>query len=181
MSSLPLNRQQQGIRRTLCWLLLMLAGSVAFTIALVPLYDVFCELTGINGKGVNSAQVLQSTGIDQQRNIEVQMITRTAAGMDWHFSATLSHKAVHPGEIHQMWFRMQNLGSTTGRARAVPSLSPAEASNYFLKLECFCFNDQQLAAGESLEVPVVFQIRSDLPEDLHRLTLAYTLYPQTGP
>ncbi len=181
MSSLPLNRQQQGVRRTLWWLLLMLAGSVAFTIALVPLYDVFCELTGINGKGVNSARALQSTGIDRQRRVEVQMITRKAAGINWHFSATLSHKAVHPGEIHQLWFRMQNLGTTSARVRAVPSLSPAEASRYFLKLECFCFDDQQLAAGEVLEVPVVFQVRQDLPDDLHRLTLAYTLYPQTGP
>lgn len=168
---------REGVRRTVTRTLVVLAGMFAFAFALVPLYDVFCEVTGLNGKTSAQAQSLVDQEVDASRLVTVQFITRGSAGLPWHLEAETRQVRLHPGQREEVFFTFRNNGAETIRARAVPSVSPSEASLYLRKLTCFCFQEQQLAAGEGLEAPLVFQLTRDLPADINTVTLVYTLYP----
>ncbi|SFX30502.1 cytochrome c oxidase assembly protein [Marinospirillum alkaliphilum] len=170
--------QQQNVARTVRRVLLGLVLMVGFTIALVPLYDVFCEVTGLNGKTASSAQVVGGAPVDTGRRVEVQFVTRNAPGLPWRLDAMEQTVWVHPGEVALARFAFVNVGQELSSGRAVPSVSPSQGARYFRKMECFCFQEQWLEAGERSEMPLVFQIDPDLPEGVNKLTLAYTLYPQ---
>lgn len=176
--SMPSRRQRdQGVRRTVMRTLVVLLGMSLFTVALVPLYDVFCEVTGLNGKTGGSAQALVNEEVDASRMITVQFITRGSPGLDWRLDSKTRQVRVHPGEAHEVMFAFRNQGAERSWARAVPSVSPSQASLYMRKLTCFCFQEQRLAAGELVEAPLVFQLTTDLPESIKTVTLVYTLYP----
>ncbi|TVM06711.1 cytochrome c oxidase assembly protein [Vreelandella aquamarina] len=166
-----------GVRRTVIRTLCVLVGMVGFTLALIPLYDVFCEITGLNGKTANSAQVVSAGEVDESREVRVQLVTRTGTGLSWQLQALDPVITVHPGEISQAMFRFSNRGDITSSGKAVPSITPSAGAEHFRKMECFCFQQQSLMAGETLELPLVFQIAPDLPEHIETLTLAYSLYP----
>ncbi|ATJ82921.1 cytochrome c oxidase assembly protein [Halomonas beimenensis] len=169
--------RRRGVRRTVGRTLVVLAGMFVFAFALVPLYDVFCQVTGLNGKTSGRAQALVHEGVDTSRTVTVQFITRGSAGLPWRLEADNRQLRVHPGESREVTFRFRNQGETASRARAVPSVSPSEASLHLRKLACFCFQEQRLAAGEELAAPLVFQLTPDLPAGVTTVTLVYTLYP----
>ena len=166
-----------GVRRTVIKTLCVLVGMVGFTLALIPLYDVFCEITGLNGKTANSAQVVSAGEIDESREVRVQLVTQKGAGLSWQLVSLDPVITVHPGEISKAMFRFTNRGEFASSGKAVPSITPSAGAEHFRKVECFCFQQQALMAGESLELPLVFQIAPDLPEHIKTLTLAYSLYP----
>ncbi|MBB3191851.1 cytochrome c oxidase assembly protein [Halomonas cerina] len=166
-----------GVRRTVMRTLVVLAGMFAFAFALVPLYDVFCQVTGLNGKTSGSAQTLAHDDVDTSRTVTMQFITRGSQGLPWQLESDIRQMRLHPGQREEVRFTFRNLGDQTTRARAVPSVSPAEASLHLRKLACFCFQEQQLAAGEGFEAPLVFQLTRDLPAEIKTVTLVYTLYP----
>lgn len=170
-------RAREGVRRTVTRTLVVLAGMFAFAFALVPLYDVFCEVTGLNGKTSNSAQMLVHEEVDTSRMVTVQFITRASAGLPWELDVQTRQVRVHPGQSSEVSFTFRNRGGEASRARAVPSVSPSEASVHLRKLSCFCFQEQRLAGGARLEAPLVFQLTRDLPADIKTVTLVYTLYP----
>jgi cytochrome c oxidase assembly protein subunit 11 len=157
--------------------LVVLAGMFAFAFALVPLYDVFCDITGLNGKTSSRAQSLVDQEVDASRMVTVQFITRGSQGLPWHLEVDTRQIRLHPGQREEVFFTFRNNGDEATRARAVPSVSPSEASLHMRKLTCFCFQEQQLAAGEGLKAPLVFQLTRDLPADIKTVTLVYTLYP----
>lgn len=165
------------VQRTVTGTLVALVAMIAFTVALVPLYDVFCQITGLNGRAANQARVIASGEVDTSRYITVQFITRTGSGLPWRLEALDRQVRVHPGQAHEVRFAFTNHGKTAYRGRAVPSVSPAEASLHLRKVTCFCFQEQRLEAGEHLELPLVFQLAPDIPESVHTVTLVYTLYP----
>ena len=167
------------VQRTVTKTLLALVGMVGFTIALVPLYDVFCQLTGINGRAASEPSVLASSEVDESRYVTVQFITRKGSGLPWRLEALDRQVRVHPGQPYEVEFVFTNYGKSAYRGRAVPSVSPGEASLYLRKVTCFCFQEQRLEAGERIQLPMVFQLSRDLPESVHTVTLAYTLYPVT--
>jgi cytochrome c oxidase assembly protein subunit 11 len=169
--------RHQGVRRTVMRTLVVLLGMSLFTVALVPLYDVFCEVTGLNGKTGGSPQALVSEEADSSRMITVQFITRGSPGLDWRLESKTRQVRVHPGEAREVMFAFRNQGAESSWARAVPSISPSQASLYMRKLTCFCFQEQRLAAGELIEAPLVFQLTTDLPDSIKTVTLVYTLYP----
>lgn len=173
-------QRAQGVARTIRRTLLALVLMVGFTIALVPLYDVFCEITGLNGKTSDTAQVVVGGNVDKSRKIEVQFVTRTSSGLPWRLVSETQSVWVHPGEVALARFTFMNTGLEATSGRAVPSVSPSEGARHFRKMECFCFKEQLLEAGERSEMPLVFQIDPDLPQGVNKLTLAYTLYSQ-GP
>lgn len=166
-----------GVRRTVMRTLVVLAGMFVFAFALVPLYDVFCDLTGLNGKTSGTAQALVAEDVDSSRLVTVQFITRGSQGLPWRLESDIRQVRLHPGQREEVHFTFRNLGDEATRARAVPSVSPSEASLHLRKLACFCFQEQQLAAGETLEAPLVFQLTRDLPAGIKTVTLVYTLYP----
>jgi len=169
-----------GVRRTVWRSVAALVGMFAFAFALVPLYDVFCQVTGLNGKVSNSAQALVHDGVDQSRLVTVQFVTRRGAGLPWQLAVETRRVRVHPGQSTEVRLTFDNRGSEASWGRAVPSVSPSRASQHLRKISCFCFDEQRLAAGERREAPLVFQLSRDLPGDVNTVTLVYTLYPVEG-
>lgn len=166
-----------GVRRTVVRLVATLVGMFAFAFALVPLYDVFCEVTGINGKTNSTAQALIHEEVDESRYVTVQFITRNGSGLPWNLEVETRQVRVHPGQSTEVGFAFQNASSEGTWGRAVPSVSPSNAAPHLRKMTCFCFEEQHLMAGERLELPLVFQLTRDLPPDINTVTLVYTLYP----
>lgn len=169
--------ERKGVRRTVTRTLVVLAGMFVFAFALVPLYDVFCDITGLNGKTSARAQPLVEQEVDASRLVTVQFITRGSQGLPWQLEVDTRQIRLHPGQREEVSFTFRNVGDATTRARAVPSVSPSAASLHLRKLACFCFQEQRLAAGEALTAPLVFQLTRDLPADIKTVTLVYTLYP----
>ncbi|MDC0603372.1 cytochrome c oxidase assembly protein, partial [Aliiglaciecola sp.] len=151
-----------------------------FAFALVPLYEVFCEITGINGKTADSAAVYEAVEVDHSRMVTVEFITRTNTGMPWEFKAQTRKIKVFPGEMNQVDFYVKNATSKDYVAQAIPSVSPGTAAIYINKTECFCFNHQPLQAGEEALMPMKFYVDPQLPKDITFFTLQYTLYDVTS-
>lgn len=167
------------VQRTVTKTLVALVAMVGFTIALVPLYDVFCQITGLNGRAASEPKAFASGNVDESRYVTVQFITRKGSGLPWRLEALDNQIRVHPGQAYEVDFVFTNYGKVAYRGRAVPSISPGEASLHLRKVTCFCFQEQRLEAGERVQLPMVFQLSRDLPESVHTVTLAYTLYPIT--
>jgi cytochrome c oxidase assembly protein subunit 11 len=159
-----------------------LVGAIAmFAFAIFvmpPLYDVFCEITGIGGKTAGP-YVAQSAGVDESRTVKVQFVTTNNADMNWDFAPEQFEVKVHPGQPTPVKFLARNVTDRDMVAQAIPSVAPSNAARYFQKTECFCFNRQPLAAGESAELPVVFIVDRDLPRSVNTITLSYTLFDVT--
>ncbi|WP_163557516.1 cytochrome c oxidase assembly protein [Halomonas sp. NO4] len=176
-SSDPHRDNRAGVRRTVWRSVAALAGMFAFAFALVPLYDVFCQVTGLNGKVNNSAQAVMHDGVDESRLVTVQFITRSGSGLPWQLEVETRQMRVHPGQPTEVSFTFDNQGDEESWGRAVPSVSPSQASQHLRKISCFCFDEQRLEAGERRDIPLVFQLSRDLPPDVKTVTLVYTLYP----
>jgi len=166
-----------GVRRTVIRSLAVLMGMFAFAFALVPLYDVFCRVTGINGKVDTTAQAIIHEEVDQSRYVTVQFITRGSAGLPWQMSVAARQMRVHPGQTAEVDFTFSNNSLEESWGRAIPSVSPSNATTHLRKVSCFCFQEQQLQGGERLTIPLVFQLARDLPKEINTITLVYTLYP----
>ncbi|MBY6187885.1 cytochrome c oxidase assembly protein [Marinobacter hydrocarbonoclasticus] len=162
-------------RRLITRLVLVVVGMFGFGFALVPLYDVFCDITGINGKTSGEVAAVSRT-VDEQRVVTVEFIARVQGDMPWEFKPMVNRLQVHPGESRQIAFYARNLSNDATVGQAIPSVSPGQGALYFSKVECFCFNQQPLAAGEDAELGLLFYLDPALPEDIHTVTLSYTLY-----
>ncbi|ACE84984.1 cytochrome c oxidase assembly protein [Cellvibrio japonicus] len=157
---------------------LLLACTVmfAFGFALVPLYDVFCRYTGLNGKTDNTPAVA-SKRIDGSRKIHVEFIANIDSGMPWNFEPDIAQVDVNPGQVKVVSYLAVNHADEAMVGRAVPSVSPGQAAKYFKKIECFCFVEQPLDAGQEKHMPVQFYIDADIPEEFNTITLSYRMYP----
>lgn len=143
-----------------------------------PLYDLFCEVTGLNGKTGGRYQATESV-VDTSRQITVQFLATNNESMPWAFKPQLQSIKVHPGEEVEVRYLATNPTSIPMVAQAVPSLVPFKAAEYFHKTECFCFNQQPLDGGESAELPLRFIVDQDVPKQVHTITLSYTLFDIT--
>lgn len=153
----------------------------AFGFALVPLYEKFCELTGFNGRTENTAAMtIEGMVVDTSRTITVEFTTRTDRGAPWSFRPETRSITMHPGELKQVNFIVENHTNQARMAQALPSVSPGEASLYLNKTECFCFEQQPLAAKETAIMPMRFYLDPDLPASIHRLTLSYVMFDITN-
>ncbi len=150
-----------------------------------PLYDLFCDITGLNGK-TGDAYVLEESssindlGVDTSRKIKVQFIASNNENMPWEFRPTIKTIEVHPGEVAVINYFAHNPTQRDMVAQAVPSLVPFKAANYFHKTECFCFNQQPLAAGESAELGLSFIVDLEVPKQVNTITLSYTIFDITN-
>ena len=170
----------EQVKKGVTKLVITVFAMFAFGFALVPLYDVFCDITGLNGKTAETAAAINADGIDTSRTIKVQVMSRTAHGAAWQFAPEINSIEVHPGEMKFVKFYANNASGRDGVAQAVPSVSPGLAANYFQKIECFCFNQQPLDNNAEVWMPLQFYVDVDLPADIHELTLSYTLYDITA-
>ncbi|WP_448547015.1 cytochrome c oxidase assembly protein [Thalassotalea fusca] len=174
------SQREANTQRTVKKLVLVVFAMFGFGFALVPLYDVFCDITGLNGKTANTAAAVNEDGIDTSRTITVQFLSRTAKGIPWQFEPMMNEIKVHPGEMKLVKFYAKNESTRDIIGQAVPSVSPGRAALYFQKTECFCFNQQPLKASEDIEMALQFYVDPELPDDVSTLTLSYTLYDITG-
>jgi len=164
----------------------LLAKLLAFAVAmfmfaifvLPPLYDLFCEVTGIGGKtdGLYKAVAVE---VDTSRQVEVQFVAANNAEMPWEFYPLEHRVVVHPGEPRAVNFFARNTTGEDMIAQAIPNVLPNNAADYFHKTACFCFDNQPLAAGEQAELGLVFILDPDLPDNVNTVTLSYTLFDIT--
>jgi cytochrome c oxidase assembly protein subunit 11 len=167
---------EKSINNTVRNLLFLTVAMFGFGYALVPLYNVFCEVTGLNGKtGQISFENAANTEADKSRTVAVSFDTNIR-DMPWEFKANESKVLVHPGELGEATFIVKNTSDREIIGRAIPSVAPTVASVYFNKTECFCFTEQVLAAGETREMKVRFVIDTKIPDRFSTLTLSYTFF-----
>lgn len=169
--------QQQANKRLVLKLLGVTLVMFGFGYALIPLYDVFCDVTGLNGKtGRVSTSAAQATPVDESRLVTVEFVTSTSGSLPWDFRAKVHRVEVHPGAVTEVMFEAVNHAQFPVVGHAVPSVAPGSAARYFNKTECFCFTQQELAPGETRDMPVRFIVDPKLPAHVHVLTLAYTFF-----
>ena len=159
-------------------LVVMAAAMFGFGFLLVPLYDVFCEVTGFGGRTNDTAAVVAETATDK-RSIELQFVTTVNQYAPWKFDPAQPGMTIRPGQLYEVRFAAANLSDQHRVAQAVPSVAPSQAARYFRKLECFCFTAQAFEANERRELPVRFIVDSDLPDYIDTITLSYTLFDAT--
>lgn len=148
-----------------------------FGFALVPLYDVYCDITGQNGKtGQVEVSAVDEALMDESRLIEVRFLANTSQGLPWEFKPEVDTMMVHPGKIYATNFRVRSSSSNKTVGQAVPSVSPSQAAAYFNKTECFCFTQQELEAKEERDMPMQFVIGPDISDGVHEITLSYTFF-----
>ena len=160
-------------------LLFAVVAMFGFGFALVPLYDVICDITGLNGKTGGRYESVAAE-VDTDRVVTVQFMTHNNAGMSWEFRPMVREVKVHPGEMKEVEFYARNPEQRTMIAQAIPSVSPSRAAEYLRKTECFCFNQQELAGGEEISMPLRFFVDQQIPEDVTKLTLSYSMFDITN-
>ena len=149
--------------------------------ALVPLYRKICEVTGINvltTRNTDAELAARNTQIDLSRTVMIEFDANKQG--PWRFKPHQNHIEVHPGELVQVQYDLVNLETRAVAGQAIPSYAPMQAAQYLQKLECFCFQQQNLAAGETRRFPVVFFVDPKLPADVKTITLSYTFFEVAG-
>jgi len=170
----PGRRANRGLAAKLA---LMAAGSFAFGYALVPLYDVFCEVTGIGTRAELSRAAVAGTALpDMSRTVVVEFTASVPGGGHFAISPVAASMEVHPGRLYEARYVARNLAGHDTTGQAVPSISPMRASRFFRKTECFCFTPQHFARDEEREMIVRFIVDRELPPGIDRLTLSYAFY-----
>jgi cytochrome c oxidase assembly protein subunit 11 len=148
-----------------------------FGYVMVPIYDVLCDVTGLNGKTGEVSQVeAEAKHVDRDRLVTVEFDTNVNPALPWKFKAVEYKMKVHPGEIAEAVFVVENESDKAIVGQAVPSVAPAQASLFFDKTECFCFTTQLLEPGERKEMIVRYVVGSELPEKISTMTLSYTFF-----
>ena len=159
-------------------LLLAVTAMFGFGFAMVPLYNVFCDLTGLNGKVGGRVEAV-GVEADLNRTVMVEFVANLNQTMPWEFRPEVSRMEVHPGKVYRTSFYAQNRTDRIMVGQAIPSVTPGTAAQHFKKTECFCFNNQPLEGGGVAEMPLQFIIDQDLPRDIKTITLSYTIFDIT--
>jgi len=183
MSELPDNeptatdlRGRENRRLTLR-LLGFAVGAFAFGFALVPLYDVLCDITGVgNPKDLLRASKVENVQHDESRLVTVEFVADLPSVGSWEFRPVIAEMKVHPGRLYEVDYVAQNLTGRDTVAQAIPNVAPGKATAYFRKTECFCFTPQHFAKDEQRIMPVRFVVDPNLPRSLDRITLSYVFY-----
>jgi len=170
--------EQKSANKKMAWqLMLVVVFFSGFGFALVPLYDVICQVTGLNGRTNTIAlEKSKNTQVDTTRWVNVEFLSHTMPGVGLDLKAEQFTLRIHPGEIIHTNYTVKNKTNKVFVGQAVPSLTPAVAAPYFQKIECFCFSQQTFQPGEVRTMPVVFVVNPEMSRDLGTVTLSYTFF-----
>ena len=158
-------------------LVLMSVAMFGFGFLMVPLYDVFCDITGIGGRiDTDAPAVVEAQTPDLERTVTIEFVTTLNEQAPWEFRPTAASMEIHPGEFYDTTFYARNLTQRELVGQAVPSIAPGEVAKYLKKTECFCFTSQEFGPGEEKDMPVRFVIDPDIPDYVDRITLSYTFF-----
>jgi cytochrome c oxidase assembly protein subunit 11 len=148
-----------------------------FGFALVPFYNQICAALGINS--IERPAEAVNTQVDTTRTVTIELDSN-AHNMAWQFRPLVKHVQVHPGQLMTVEYEVVNVAGTPVTGQAVPSYGPQRAGEYFQKIECFCFTQQTLAAGETRRMPVSFVVDPKLPKDVNTIAVSYTFFEVAG-
>ena len=160
--------------------LAFVGGMVGMAYAAVPLYDMFCRVTGYNG---TTQRVEQASDVILDEKVKVTFDANTSGGLPWEFKPVQRDIDIRIGETVQVMYKAKNLSSKPTTGQATFNVTPMQAGAYFNKVQCFCFTEPTLQPGEEMEMPVVFFVDPDMvkaveTKDIKTLTLSYTFYPR---
>lgn len=167
-------------RRLVTQLLVVTVAMFGFGWALIPLYDVFCEVTGFGGRTGGQVQAPAVVEADLERTVMVEFVATVGGRGEYEFRPQVVRMQVHPGKLYQTTYFARNLRAHDASGHAVPSVTPGAAARYFQKTECFCFNRQDFAANEGKDMPVVFIVDPEIPAEVSTVTLGYTFFDTRG-
>lgn len=173
------NRIAVDNRRLLLRLGISAVVMFGFGFLLVPFYEKICEVTGINNLLQPDVAAVSNTQVDTSRTVLVQF-DANLHDLPWRFHPLQRSVSVHPGELIHIAYEVVNTRAEAITGQAVPSYGPLVAGQYFRKMDCFCFTQQTLAAGERRTMPVVFVLDPALPADVTTITLSYTFFELQG-
>lgn len=180
-------------RRLVLRLLLLVVAAFGFGFALVPLYDVFCEVTGFNdrtpgrfgvgGLPASAAPAAVVRAVDTSRTVTVEFTGTVMPGLPWEVRPLDTALDLHPGELQTARFLVRNTAAVPVTGHAVPSVTPGQAAQHFEKIDCFCFTQQTLLPGEAREMAVAFVVKPALDREVRNVTLAYAFFrpPESTP
>ncbi len=177
MTSLAQKNRAVGIRAALFGLAML---GLAF--AAVPLYRIFCQVTGFGGTTMKAeaapGAVAGQIGVRFDANIDPRL--------PWKFEPEQATVRIHPGGRTTIYYRATNYTARSTTGQAIFNVTPESAGKYFSKIECFCFTEQTLKPGESVRMPVIFYVDPKLRDDpdtrhIDEITLSYTFYPVENP
>ena len=161
-------------RRMLVRLAVFAVAMFGFGFAMVPFYRAICDIAGINSV-TRRDSAPSNTQVDTSRWVTVEFDASTR-GLPWTFAPESRSVRVHPGQIVHAVYEVRNDSASAIVGQAIPSYGPKVAASYFRKMECFCFQKQELKAGESRQMPVVFVVDPGLPKEVTTVTLSYTFF-----
>jgi cytochrome c oxidase assembly protein subunit 11 len=169
---------KRRLRRTAAICIGVVAGMVGLAYAAVPLYDLFCRVTGFDGTPrvgtAGGSRILDHT-------IRVRFDANVAPGLDWRFAPEALEIRARLGETQTVFYKVRNAGAVPTAGIATFNVQPGQAGAYFVKIQCFCFTEHTLKPGESFEAPVVFYIDPEIAQNreldgIKAITLSYTYF-----
>jgi cytochrome c oxidase assembly protein subunit 11 len=169
-----------GNRAIVGKLVVLTVAMFGFGFLLVPIYDIFCDITGLGGRTSGTAAVNVDVAPDTERTVRVEFVASISSGGAWEFRPDVPAMTVHPGQMYTTTYWARNLRDLDVVGHAVPSVAPGTAARYFSKTECFCFTEQQFGPNEGRDMPVIFIIDPDLPAHVDTVTLSYTFFDRAG-
>jgi len=156
-------------------LVVLAVAMFGFGFALVPIYDVFCEVTGFGGRTATVAASVVENPV-AGRSVRLEFVASVDRAAPFEFRPTQSSIEVEPGRLYDTSYFAKNLLGEPMVGQAVPSVAPGQAAAYLRKVECFCFTEQAFAPGEGRDLGVTFMVDPALPAHIDTLTLSYALY-----
>ncbi len=176
-----MNNRLLRLNRTMLGKLIVVAIAMfGFGYALIPVYRQVCEVLGINvitQKGEFVAAPT-NTQVDKSRTITIELDGNSQG--PWRFRPTTRSIDVHPGELATVLYEVVNTQGRAVKAQAIPSYAPQSATPHFMKVDCFCFQEQTMGPNEARQMPVVFFIDPKLPREVKNITLSYTFFEIGG-
>ena len=173
MSALPV-RSNRTMLAKLCVVAVVMFG---FGFAMIPFYNKICEVTGL--RDIDVADEVVNTQVDASRSVRIEFDANLNK-LPWSFRPLTPIVSVHPGELTEVVYEVENTTDRPMTGQAIPSYGPRRAAEYFKKLECFCFTKQSFAPHEKRRMPVVFVVDPKLPADVPTITLSYTFFEVEG-
>lgn len=148
-----------------------------FAYAMVPLYDVFCEITGLAGRtGRIEVNTANASTIDENRKVKVEFLSMITTGFNVDFKPEVLNMEVIPGKTYAINYIAENRTDESIVGQAIPSVAPADAALNFKKMECFCFTKQKFEPHTKIKMPVKFVVETDLPDKVKNITLSYNFF-----
>ncbi len=177
----PPNERTPNTHRLVLKLLGVAVAMFGFGVfAMPPLYDTFCEITGLGEAGIRTAEAAP-VSVGSGRTVKIRFDATTNSALDWNFGPVERSLEVPVGTPSEAFYFAENNEDVPVAGMATFNVSPPTAARYFVKVECFCFTRQVLAGGERREMPVYFFVQPDLPAEIEELTLSYTFFKNEDP